>query len=84
MQHYGISIFRRALQAHGKDCVAHGEVFAEGVRRRTADGSHRHGNCIVCRVSYLEHTAKLFAVCFFGYTAKKSKETASRRTDGVG
>ena len=35
-------------------------AVAEGGRRRTADGSHRHSKCRVCRVPYLRHMANVF------------------------
>jgi len=41
-RHYRISILRRVPQAHGEAPRAHGEDFAEGRARRSADGNYRH------------------------------------------
>ena len=60
-------------QAHGNASKSHGEVFAEGGRRRTADGSHGHSKGRVCRVPLFGHTANTFAMCFSRYTATKTK-----------
>ena len=61
--HYRISSFRRVSGAHG-------ENFAVGGRRRSADGSHWHGEEGVRRVSYIGLTANTFAVCYSWHMAK--------------
>ena len=68
--HYRISSFRRVPRAHDEAHLAHGEVFTVGGRRRSADGSHWHGEEGVRRVSYIGHTANTFAVCYSWHTAK--------------
>ena len=82
--HYRISILRRVLGAHGEAPQAHGEIFAEGGSRRSADGSYRHGKGRVCRVPNFGHMANTFTVCLSRYTAQKSKKTAGPEPDGVG
>ena len=82
--HYRRLGVRRVPEAHGEDPWAHGEDFADGGRRQSADGSHRDGKDLVCRVPKVGHTANLFAVCIYRHTAKKSEQTPSRSADGVG
>ena len=71
-------------KAHGEEPLAHGEDFADGGRRQSADGSYRDGEALVCRVSKVAHTANFFAVCIYRRTAKKSEKTPSGLANGVG
>ena len=75
--HYRRPRVRRVPEAHGED-------FADGGRRQSADGSYRDGEALVCRVSKVAHTANFFAVCIYRRTAKKSEKTPSGLADGVG
>ena len=84
MHHYRRPRVRRVPEAHSEEPLAHGEDFADGGRRQSADGSYRDGEALVCRVSKVAHTANLFAVCIYRRTAKKSEKTPSGLADGVG
>jgi len=64
-------------EAHGEELLAHGEDFADGGRRQSADSSYRDGEARVCRVSKVAHTVNLVTMCIYRRTAKKSEKTSS-------
>ena len=72
--HYRISILRRVPQAQGEAPRAHGEDFAEGRARRSADGNYRHGKGRVCHVSNFGHTANNFAMFVEVHGSKKQED----------
>ena len=77
IDHYRISSFRRVPVAHGEAHLAHGENFAVGGRRRSADGSRCHGEESVRRVSSLTHGEHIRRVLFVAHGEIKV-------TNGVG